>query len=296
MRFVKEPGWICEDCLLIDAYGWQIKGATCVLAVKGLGEGVLIEAAHKGSAPYVLEELKELGGVKWVLVTHRHVDHAGGVAPILEAVPGVRVAAHPVTLRNIVDPSRINEATRRMWGEYADTMSPVGSLDRLVELGDGDSVEVEGGVVVEAVHTPGHSSDHQAYYVSERELVYLGDAGGLLSCETGVVIPAAFPSSFNFKEYFRSLDRLMSYEPKVLVFSHFGAVVGGDAVKAIEACAETLEDWRKLACELDTPALADELKKRYLGKFALFETNVRSLMFDIIAVGLINALKKEGER
>lgn len=291
MEFVCEPGWVAEGCLMIDAYGWGVRGATCVLVIVGSRGAALIEAAHRGSAPYILKELEKVGGVNWVLVTHRHTDHAGGAAPILRAMPEVRVAGHPVTLKNLADPSRINEATRRMWGELADPMDPVEDAGRLVELGDGDSIELGGGVEVEAVHTPGHSSDHYAYYDSEHELVYLGDAGGLLSCSAKTVIPASFPSSFRFKEYAESLEKLSGYEPKVVVFSHFGAVVGGGAARIIEKCAETLEEWRKLALELDPASLADELKKRHLEKFTLFDPSIRTLIFDVLAAGLINAIK-----
>ncbi|MBS7246768.1 MAG: MBL fold metallo-hydrolase [Candidatus Freyarchaeota archaeon] len=292
MKFVCEPVWIDESCLVIDAYGWGIKGATCALAIRGSDGVVLVEAAHRKSAPYVLGELEKMGGVKWVLVTHRHTDHAGGVAPILKMMPGAKVAGHPVTLKNIADPSRINEATWRAWGEFADLMDPVEDVGGFVELRDGDTIEAGGGIKVEAVHTPGHSSDHYAYYDSERELVYLGDAGGLLSCSTGTVIPASFPSSFNFDEYARSLDKLLGYEPKVIVFAHFGTVMGSDAARIIEECAETLEEWRRLAYKLDAPALADKLKEEYLEKFTLFNANVRNLIFDMLVAGLVNATKK----
>ncbi len=292
MDFMCEQGWICEGCLMIDAYGWGIKGATCVLAINGSGGAVLVEAAHRKSAPHVLRELKR-GDVKWILVTHRHIDHAGGVASMLRAFPEAKAAGHPVTLKNLEDPSKINEVTGRVWGELADFMDPVEDIGRLVALVDGDVVEVGGGVNVEAVHTPGHSSDHYAYYCSEHELIYLGDAGGLLSCSTSTVIPASFPSSFNFGEYLRSLDKLLGYEPKVVVFAHFGAVVGNDVSRIIEKCAETLEEWRRLAYELDASTLADELKKKYLEKFILFDAKTRNLMFDMLAAGLVNAVKKE---
>ncbi|MHA1606359.1 MAG: MBL fold metallo-hydrolase [Candidatus Freyarchaeota archaeon] len=295
MDVVCEPGWVSDCCFLIDGYGWRAERSTCVLAVKGSRFAAIVDAAHKSSAPFILRGIRDAGvessSVRYILVTHRHTDHAGGVAPLLKAMPDAAVMGHRVTLSNIRDPSRINEASRRMWGDAADPMDPVEDAERLIPVSDGDVVDLGGGVEVEVVHTPGHTSDHYAYYERKSGVAYLGDAGGLFSCPTRMVVPTSFPASFKVDPYIRSLEKLMGYDVDVLVFAHFGAIRGKGAADFISKCIEVVEEWVELAKEGGVKEVAGRLKEGYLSGFTLFNPEIRSVIFDALAAGLVNALR-----
>jgi hydroxyacylglutathione hydrolase len=131
--------------MLQDNYSWLLRdGATGTSAVVDPPE----------AAP-VLARLEALGrGLDWVLATHHHADHIGGI-PDLQARTGCRVV-----------------------GPAADAHRIPG-LD--VQVREGDVVRL-GESVARVIETPGHTSGHISFWFEADRQLFCGDTLFALGC------------------------------------------------------------------------------------------------------------------
>ncbi len=161
-----------------------------------------------------------------VLLTHIHLDHAGGAGAIVRRWPDVEVWVHERGARHIVDPSRlIASATRlygddmaRLWGD----MLPIPQANVRV-LHGGEAI---GGWRVEA--TPGHAQHHVAYLYEETGTVFAGDVAGVRIAD-GPVLPPTPPPDIDLEAWAASLDLVEAWHPERLAVTHFGTFTDVEA-------------------------------------------------------------------
>lgn len=223
--------------------GWLVPG----------DEPVLVETGSQSSVPVVLEALRGLGvgpaDLAGIVVTHIHLDHAGGVGDLARAFPGATVYVHPVGARHLVDPSRLVASAGRVYGEALDTL--YGRLDptpeaRIRVLEDGDTIAVGPGRVLTAVHSPGHASHHLALHDSESGVLFAGDAVGVRLPDVGVLRPATPPPDFDLDLAVRSLRQFAARRPSSLALAHFG-VLDGDPQAILGEAEDAMRDWASVA-------------------------------------------------
>src|SRR5436305_9842937 len=124
----------------------------------------LVETGTALSAPVVQEALASLGltpdDLATVVVTHIHLDHAGGVGDIASMYPNAEVVVHERGARHLVDPARLVASARMVYGEVMDEMfgdlRPTDAA-RVRAIGDGDVIELGGGRLLAAYYSPGHA-------------------------------------------------------------------------------------------------------------------------------------------
>jgi len=293
-----EPGKISDTILMLDAYGWRTSKTTSSYVI--LGEKVaLIEPAHRSSAEKIVEGLKNfnvnLNKVFYILVSHRHFDHSAGAPPLLKYLPNAVIGAHLYTIENFKNPEKLNRASQQMYGDYAEPIEPVRDEEKLRVLKEGEILELGNGLEIEVVYTPGHTSDHYAFYERKNKFMFTGDAVGIFGCRSLSVIPTAFPPSFKYKKYMESLEKMLNYDLEIVSFAHFGGVMGKDANEVIRLAIETLEDWKSIAEDVwetskDISDLAKKLSEKYQEKLEVFPKQVRGFIFQILATGLANSL------
>jgi glyoxylase-like metal-dependent hydrolase (beta-lactamase superfamily II) len=208
----------------------------------------LIETGTALSAPTVIAALAELGidaaDLATVVVTHIHLDHAGGVGDIARAYPGSTVVVHERGARHLADPTRLVDSARRVFGDEMDTL--FGELlpteaERLQVIGDEGIVDLGGGRHLSAFHAPGHASHHLGLIDSQTGDLYTGDAAGVYIPETADVRPATPPPDFDLELALHSMQRFRDMQPSRLLFSHYGPVTDVDDVLA--RSAEELQVW-----------------------------------------------------
>ncbi len=197
----------------------------------------LIETGTALSAPTVVESLAALGigpdDLSTVVVTHIHLDHAGGVGDIAEAFPHAQVVVHERGARHLVDPTKLVASARRVFGSIMDTMfgdlKPTDAA-RVVALGDVGTIDLGSGRTLDAFHAPGHASHHVGLLDSATGDLYTGDAAGVYIPETADVRPATPPPDFDLDLALASMDRMSQIAPQRLLFSHYGPVTDIDDV------------------------------------------------------------------
>ena len=163
--------------------------------------------------------VKELDAV---LLSHIHLDHGGGSWKMAETYPGSFVYCHPRGTAHMVDPSKLKAGAERLFGERVleyGTITGVPS-DRMMESSDGEIIDL-GGVILQVLWTPGHSSHSQSYWEPDSRTVFVGDAVGHVMGEGGPVVPVS-PPPHNPVRAVESIDRILGLRPETLCIAHFG--------------------------------------------------------------------------
>jgi glyoxylase-like metal-dependent hydrolase (beta-lactamase superfamily II) len=208
----------------------------------------LVETGTSTSAPVVRDAIASLGvgpdDLATVVVTHIHLDHAGGVGDIARFFPSAQVVVHEKGARHLAEPSRLMASARMVWGDRLDTLfgelSPT-EAERIVALGDTGAVDLGNGRTLSSHYSPGHAKHHVGLVDSATGDLYVGDAAGVYLPETGDLRPATPPPDFDLKTALDSIALFEALEPQRLLFSHYGPV---EAVReTLERSAEELQVW-----------------------------------------------------
>jgi len=208
----------------------------------------LVETGPTASLPAVLAGLSALGvgpdDLAHVVVSHIHLDHAGGAGALLERFPRATLWVHARGAPHLVEPARLVASTIRSYGQEAvDTMfgpvTPVPS-ERLRGLAEGDRIEL-GGRHLQAVDAPGHSYSELFLVDSSTGGVFTGDGFGILLPDVGILRPAAPAPEFDLELAIASIGRIRATSPSVLLFSHFGPAPDVDRI--CDVAVERLQQW-----------------------------------------------------
>jgi len=156
----------------------------------------LVETGTAPSAPVVRDALATMGvgpgDLATVVVTHIHLDHAGGVGDIAKMYPSARVVVHTKGARHLADPSRLMASARLVYGDALDTL--FGALaptpaERIETVEDTGVIDLGGGRRLDSHYSPGHAKHHVGLLDSASDDLYVGDAAGVYLPETGDLRP-----------------------------------------------------------------------------------------------------------
>lgn len=224
-------GGICA----IDSGMVRPQMAACFLLETGTSVAV-IETGNAASVDRILKVLRSRGRgieeVTHVIVTHVHLDHAGGAGRLMQILPQATLLAHPYGARHLIDPSRLEASARQVYGDKKfDAM--YGKLipvpeERVRTMKDGDSLQV-GGRTLEFMDSPGHARHHFTVWDEQTRGWFTGDTFGLsyrsLDSEQGAFIfPTTTPVQFDPEALIGSVDRMMERNPHCMYLTHFGRV------------------------------------------------------------------------
>ena len=236
-----------SEVFAIDTRMGGFEGITAGYLIRG-ARPCLIETGTALSAPRVVAALSSLGiapdDLAHVVVTHIHLDHAGGVGDIAAAFPRARVVVHERGARHLVDPDRLLASARRVFGATMDEL--FGDLrptdaERVTALGESDRIDLGDGRYLDSFHAPGHASHHVGLVDSATGDLYTGDAAGVYIPETADVRPSTPPPDFDLDLALASMARMRDIRPTRLLFSHFGPVADVDTV--LEHSEAELHRW-----------------------------------------------------
>ncbi|KAA9377824.1 MBL fold metallo-hydrolase [Microbispora cellulosiformans] len=208
----------------------------------------LVETGTSTSAPVVRDALSSLGvgpdDLASVVVTHIHLDHAGGVGDIAAYYPSAEIVVHEKGARHLADPSRLMASAKMVWGDKLDVLfgalTPTDAA-RIRALGDTGTVDLGGGRTLSSHYSPGHAKHHVGLLDSLTGDLYVGDAAGVYLPETGDLRPATPPPDFDLDVALDSIALFSALTPQRLLFSHYGPV--GDVPSILERSAEELRVW-----------------------------------------------------
>ncbi|MFB6097244.1 MAG: MBL fold metallo-hydrolase [Haloferacaceae archaeon] len=161
--------------------------------------------------------------LRHVLLTHVHLDHAGGAGYLLEACPNATAYCHEIGVRHLVSPERLVAGTKAavedQWQYYADPV-PVPE-DRIEGLSDGDRVDL-GDRSVEVVHAPGHAPHQVLYHDEGDDVLFTGDAAGIYVSARDEVVQTSPPANFDLEQCLADVRTIQDRAPERICFGHFG--------------------------------------------------------------------------
>ena len=243
----------------------------CYLRVAD-GECAFIEAHTAHALPRLLAALAAQGkkpeDVRWVVVTHAHLDHAAGASALLAACPKATLVAHPRTAKNLIDPARLIEGATAVYGEarFRELYGTVTAIpkERVLVLGDGESIEL-GDAKLTAWNTSGHAYHHFIVDDPATETVYTGDTFGLvypaLQKHGLFAIPSTSPTGFNAEEARKSLDKVLSLGERFVCPTHYDAHEDAAAIAAqVRRFIDRAAGWVEEAARGDEPVAAIEAR------------------------------------
>ena len=217
----------------------------------------LVETGTSLSAPTVVAALHSLGidpaDLATVVVTHIHLDHAGGVGDIAAAFPNAQIVCHERGARHLADPTKLVASAHRVFGpvmeELFGDLKPT-KAERIVALGDVGSIDLGAGRRLDAFHAPGHASHHLGLLDSTTGDLYTGDAAGVYVPESDELRPATPPPDFDLDLALASMGKMREVAPERLLFSHYGPVREVDS--ALDRSEAVLREWVDLVRQART--------------------------------------------
>ncbi len=248
-----------DDVFAIDTQMGGYAGITAAYLIRG-SRPVLVETGTARSAEIVRESLSHLGigpdDLATIVVTHIHLDHAGGVGDIAAAFPRAQVAVHTRGARHLIDPGRLVRSARMVFGDTMDSLFGVllpTEAARVTAIDDGDTIDLGDGRRLDVTYAPGHANHHVALMDSKSGDLYTGDAAGVYVPETADVRPATPPPDFDLDLTLNSLAGIRARMPQRLLFSHFGPVTDVDTT--LERSEAELRRWVERVKSIYSPGL-----------------------------------------
>ena len=239
-------------------------------------EPALVETGPGTSVEPVAGALTHLGigaeELAHVVLTHIHLDHAGGAGALSARFPRATVWVHERGAPHLADPARLVASTARVWGEaeMRELFGPTEAVDRerLRPLRDDDVIDL-GDRRLDVLDTPGHASHHVGLVDDRTGAVFTGDALGIHVPDLPVLRPATPPPEFDMERAVTSIERIRERARSILLFAHFGPLRDVEATcdlairrlrewtDVVGAALRETEDPEELAARLEAAALGD---------------------------------------
>ncbi|HYQ81785.1 MAG TPA: MBL fold metallo-hydrolase [Anaeromyxobacteraceae bacterium] len=303
MTAEQPPHEIAPGVVLVDT-GYVRPGCAAAYLVKGSETAAVVETGTALSVPRILAALGARGlsreDVGYVVVTHAHLDHAGGAGALLRELPRARLVAHPRAARHLVDPAKLlagsaevyggMEALTRLYGEVVPAPA-----ERVVEAPDGFSVDL-GGRPLLFLDSPGHARHHFVVHDPATRGFFTGDTFGLSYRELDgpggpFLFPTTTPVQLDPPALHRSIDRMLAERPERMYLTHYG-MIEGQIERRAAALHRALDEHVRLALAAPAgPGRREALREALAGQLlaALAEhgfTGGRGEALSIFAVDL----------
>jgi glyoxylase-like metal-dependent hydrolase (beta-lactamase superfamily II) len=218
------------------------------------GRAAFVDVGTTFSVPGLLAALDGIGvpreAVDYVIVTHVHLDHAGGAGEMMRLLPQAKLVVHPRGARHMIDPRKLWAGASAVYGEEAvrrdyGTLVPVDPA-RVVEAPDGFRLELASRPLV-FLDTPGHARHHFCVWDEASRSMFTGDTFGLAypelaSARGAFILPTTTPVQFEPEALVASIDRLVGHEPRAMLLTHYSRVteierLAGDLRRRVDELA-----------------------------------------------------------
>ena len=256
-----------------------------VIVDRGLS---LVDPGPPVAVSIVLEALRQLGyepaSLSRLLLTHVHMDHAGGAGHLAQQLPQLEIVVHPKGAPHLVDPTRLVAGTKGVFGD--DFEQEFGCIlpvpEQQIYLAQDEELISLGERELRVVYSPGHATHHMCFYDTEEGGLFCGEAMGTPLPGTDFVLPSVAPPKFDLGLYLETLAKLRNLSPSILLYPHNG--ISREAERQFQLAYEGVEICRSVLTEAaragESPEQIAERFSAYIPKTVIlkFEPFFRSLL------------------
>jgi glyoxylase-like metal-dependent hydrolase (beta-lactamase superfamily II) len=213
----------------ISAWLYRVNGTT-----------LLVDPGPASTIPYLVARLEELGisTIDYVLLTHIHLDHAGGTGQLLRHFPRAKVNCHPRGIPHMVAPQKLWEESKKVLGKVAEAYGEMAPVPES-RISFRDRIRV-GDVFAEVVETPGHAAHHVSYRVGD--ILFAGEVGGVyVPLDDGFYVRPATPPPFQHDTFRDSIARAGALDVSLVCLGHYGC--RQDDANLFERARRQLDFW-----------------------------------------------------
>ena len=262
-------------------------------------KGILIEPGPSSAVPRIQEGMKKIGmkDLAYIIPTHMHVDHAGGIGTLARLFPQAKVLVHPRGAKHAIDPSHLIESTRMVWGvDFEIGLGPLIPVpeSQISVAEDGETISANSREL-QIIYAPGHAPHQIVIFDRSVSGIFCGDALGLMAHSAkSFPLPNAAPPSFDQELYLETMEKLRQLRAHTLFYSHGGVEWEPDAL--ISMAAENTRVFGDIILralkEGETPeAIIQRVKEHIKSRFGL---ELDEVDLEMTVAGYIFYFKKKG--
>lgn len=182
---------------------------------------IVIDPGPASTIKVLRQALKELNisKIDYILLTHIHIDHAGGTGLLLDDFPHAKVVCHPIGMPHLMDPQRLWQGSLKVLGNVAKAYGPIAAIPREKLIYPEKITDEDLSVAI--YPTPGHASHHVNYLVDQ--ILFAGEVGGVhVKWNNDFYLRVATPPQFIFEVYKGSLFKMADVPCEKICFGHYG--------------------------------------------------------------------------
>ena len=238
---------VAENIYLIDTEEGSIPRLTAAYFVNE-GRKALIDAGCPNSASTILKGIQRLGvdpeEVSYIIITHIHLDHAGGAGTLVKEMPYAKVLVHPRGAKHLTDPTKLISSAMQVLSpeemERYGLMNPV-NPENVEVVDDNAVIELSSQQRLKVVYTPGHAHHHLCIYEERNKGLFAGDAIGEYVAEVEFLFVDTPPPSFDLTLALESIEKVTQLPLEILYFGHFG--VSRKVEEILRVAQDKLKTW-----------------------------------------------------
>ncbi|WP_068676297.1 MBL fold metallo-hydrolase [Oceanobacillus sp. Castelsardo] len=275
----KDPIRIDDRISLIDGFDLDIENRTGTYVIDE-EELTLIETGPSPSIKYVKKGLESLGfaldQVKYIIVTHIHLDHSGGAGLLIRDCPNAKVVVHPKGKSHLINPRKLAAGARAVYGDsFSELFDPIIPVpeDKIIVKTEGDTLQIGPDCILEFFDTPGHAKHHFSILDPVSNGIFTGDTVGIRYEQLSPLgidffLPSTSPNHFDPDAMEKSINKIKEMNVSRIYYSHFSWS------EKVDDALSQVSHWLEVFVEEGEQVIAegkgyDVLARRLLGKIKL---------------------------
>ena len=255
--------YVGDGISVIETYYLNRTGFTACYLIEDEGEVAVIETNTNHAVPFILGTLDQLElskeQVKYVILTHIHLDHAGGSGELMKHLPNAELILHPRGRKHIVDPEKLIKSVKAVYGEakYRELYGEIVPVpkERVQIANDGDEFRL-GSRGLQFFDLRGHAKHHLVVLDKKTRSLFSGDNFGIgyPRLDFGkfrLVFPSTSPTQFEPDKALETYQKIVDLDPSRILLTHYGEL------KDIEGTHSQLNSWIEYSVEIAEKGYAE---------------------------------------